>query len=100
MVTEAWLLFMLCRGPTPVSCSELRVQVGMLKLTGLSQLLLLAAAAVEARPALAAAQVSGGGAASEAGTAPAPGDKPATNSSMSPAGKVMQGVAVMPEKVS
>lgn len=94
---------MLCRGSTPVSCSELRVQVGMLKLTGLSQLLLLAAAAVEARPALDAAQVSGGGAAvaaSEAGTAPAPGGKPATNNSMPPAGKVLQGVALMPEKVS
>jgi hypothetical protein len=82
----------------PISCTELQVQVGALKLYGLSQLLLLAAAAAEGRPAHAGASTSAGGAAvSTAGAAVA--RRPAGKSRKPPAGQVLEAVAWMPEKV-
>lgn len=82
----------------PISCTELQVQVGALKLYGLSQLMLLAAAAAEARPAHAVANPSAGGAAlSTAGAAVA--HRPASKVRKLPAGQVLEAVAWMPEKV-
>jgi hypothetical protein len=75
------------------------VQVGALKLYGLSQLMLLAAAAAEVRP-LAAPKVSVAGAGSMGGDAPTvEGHGPAGKSIKPPAGKVLEAVAWLPEKV-
>lgn len=87
-----------CRGPVPISCTELRLQVGALKLYGLSQLMLLAAAAAKAKPA--AAKLSAGGTAgSMGGDGAAAVRRPAGKGSKPPAGKVLAAVAWMPEKV-
>lgn len=93
---------LLCRGPVPVSCTELVVQVGSLKCTGLSQLVLLAAAA-----AAAGAQGPSRRAYTSAGGAPAPasatlrpaGALRADRASKPPAVKVLTAVAWLPEKV-
>jgi hypothetical protein len=83
----------------PISCTELQVQVGTLKLYGLSQLMLLAEAAAEARP-LAAAKVSAAGAGSLGSDGPlVEVHRPAGKSSKPPAGKVLEAVAWLPEKV-
>lgn len=89
----------------PVSCSELRVQVGAVKLHGLSQLMLLAAAAAEARPMPHGSPPSAGGAArgvEQGGAASsAPAHRPlSSRHRQPPAGRVLQAVAWMPEKVS
>lgn len=82
----------------PISCTELQVQVGALKLYGLSQLMLLAAAAAEARPVHAVANPSAGGTAlSTAGAAVA--HRAAGKVRKPPAGQVLEAVAWMPEKV-
>lgn len=87
----------------PVSCTELKVQVGLLKVHGLTQLMLLAAAAAEPHGAVHVGPLpSVGGAAvtSEGGRAAArPSAKPAVKSSTAPASQVLKAVACMPEKV-
>lgn len=89
----------------PVSCSELRVQVGTVKLHGISQLMLLAAAATETRPLPTQGRMSAGGGApgieqdSAIGASAQPARRPAGRHKQPPAGKVLQAVAWMPEKV-
>jgi hypothetical protein len=89
----------MCRGPVPISCTELRVQVGATKLYGLSQLLLLAAAAKQPRPpqhARPSAQGAPAGAQGAERTQAVDGDR---QHSKAPARSVLLAVAAMPEKV-
>lgn len=76
------------------------MQVGAVKLRGLSQLMLLAAAAAEVQPRPGASLSAGGAAAGvEGGAGALPARQPAAKHSKPPAGKVLGAVAWMPEKV-
>lgn len=105
---------LLCRrgGPLPISCTQLTLQVGMLKVAGASQLLLLAAAAAQA-PTLPVQQrqprTSGVGdnqlagqqeqaQAQSAGTAAA-ASKAAAGKHAQVAEQLLKAVALLPDKV-
>lgn len=92
-----------CRGCMPVTCTELRVQVGTVKLTGLSQLVLMAAAAAAAskQNCVGSAQLAVPQAPTGPWTAPA-AELPVQASTVpkQPAAVLLQVVALLPEKVS
>jgi len=89
-----------CRGPLPVCCPQLSVQVGLVSAAGLSQLLVLAAAA--AQPYKAASVTGVGRSQTQQQYAPAPNSEQQQQRGLSTQQlpeKALAAMAMLPDKV-